>query len=76
MRAKHSRLNPCGGVRAAALALVLAVASLSATAQSYPAKPVRMIVPAAPGGVTDTLARLFGQRLTELWAQPLIVENR
>ncbi len=60
----------------AALALVLALASLSATAQSYPAKPVRMIVPAAPGGVTDTLARLFGHRLTELWAQPLIVENR
>ena len=60
---------------AAALALGPAVCGTS-DAQSYPAKAVRMIVPFPPGGGTDYTARLIGQKLSELWAQPVVIENR
>ena len=43
---------------------------------SYPSKPIRVIVPFAPGGSNDIMARLIGQKLTALWAQPVIIENR
>ena len=58
--------------------LVLAAAlSLSlAHAQPYPAKPIRIIVPYAPGGTSDILARQIGPKLTEAWGQPVIVENK
>jgi tripartite-type tricarboxylate transporter receptor subunit TctC len=45
-------------------------------AQVYPTKPVRMLVPFPPGGGTDYIARMVGQKLTETWGQQLIVENR
>jgi tripartite-type tricarboxylate transporter receptor subunit TctC len=47
-----------------------------APAQNYPTKPITIIVPAAPGGVTDALARRMGLRLTEAWGQQVIVENK
>ena len=47
-----------------------------AGAQSYPAKPVRIIVPWAPGGSTDVLARLIGIKMSENWGQPAVVENK
>lgn len=59
--------------------VVLACAALFATvasAQTYPAKSVRMIVPYTPGGAPDVLARLLGQRLTESMGQQFVVENR
>lgn len=47
-----------------------------ASAQVFPAKPLRIIVPYSPGGTTDLLARVIGQHLTEKWGQSVIVENR
>ena len=47
-----------------------------ATAQSFPDRPLRLIVPYPPGGNTDILARAVGQRLTESWGKPVIVDNR
>ena len=52
------------------------VVNTQSVAQNFPAKPVRMIVPLAPGGSTDILARLIGAKLTELWSQNVIVENK
>jgi tripartite-type tricarboxylate transporter receptor subunit TctC len=60
----------------AAVALALAAFAAGAIAQGYPAKPVRIINPFAPGGATDQLARLMAQKLTELWGQSVVVENR
>src|SRR5258705_136737 len=47
-----------------------------AFAQSYPARPVRMVVPFAAGGAVDTVARALGQKLMETWKQPMLVDNR
>jgi len=53
-----------------------ATATLPAMAQTYPAKPIRFIVPFAPSGGTDLLARAIGVRLTDVLGQPVVVDNR
>jgi tripartite-type tricarboxylate transporter receptor subunit TctC len=63
------------------LRFLLALGSLSvwaaaADAQTYPTKPITIIVPAAPGGVTDALGRALAQRFTEAWGQQALVENK
>ena len=50
--------------------------AVPAAAQSYPSKTITIVVPASPGGVTDTLARQLAQRFTEKWGQQAVVENR
>jgi len=59
------------------LALIFAALfSIGAQAQSWPQKPVRFIVPFAPGGATDIAARMLGEKLTQLWGQSVVIENR
>jgi len=59
------------------LAFVCAVLlSFGAGAQQWPQKPVRFIVPFPPGGATDISARLLGEKLSQIWAQQVIIENR
>src|SRR3954467_15318667 len=63
-------------LRLSASIAALPAVSRAAESQVYPARPVRVIVPVAPGGSTDILARLLGQLLSERLGQPFIVENR
>ena len=63
-------------VSRAALLLTALLAAGDCAAQDYPSRPVRMVVPFAPGGSTDVLARIVGQKLTERSGQPVIIENR
>jgi tripartite-type tricarboxylate transporter receptor subunit TctC len=55
---------------------ILAMFAASGFAQQFPSKPVRIIVPQAPGGATDVYARLMGQKLSAKWGEPVVVENR
>ena len=63
-------------------ALVVALAALGCavagaqTASAYPVKPIKIVVPFPPGGTTDVLARMLGQRMTAAWGQPVVVENK
>ncbi|HEV2041280.1 MAG TPA: tripartite tricarboxylate transporter substrate-binding protein, partial [Casimicrobiaceae bacterium] len=47
-----------------------------ATAQAYPTKPIRLVVPFPAGGSLDVVARAIGQKLTEAWGQPVVIDNR
>jgi len=55
---------------------VVLLAPLVSKAQSWPLKPVRVIVPFAPGGASDLMPRLVGEKLAALWGQPVVIENR
>ena len=56
--------------------LVLATAALVASAQDFPVKPIRLIVPFGPGGTTDILSRVIGERLGERFGQQVLIDNR
>ena len=58
------------------LFLISAVMATPVAAQTYPAKQIRVIVPFAAGGPTDTVSRAIGQKLTEAWSQPVVIDNR
>ena len=59
-----------------AAALVAAIAAACAIAQDYPVKTIRLIVPFGPGGTTDILARVIGDRLNDRWGQQVVIDNR
>ena len=66
-------------MRITVLLYIVSLTGLSAPgaqAQSYPAKPIRFVVPVVAGGSNDILGRLIGDRLRERWGQPVVVENR
>ena len=60
----------------ALLAAAWALAAMPALAQRFPDKPLRIVVPFPPGGFNDTLGRIVGQKLSEAWGQPAVVDNR
>src|SRR5665647_1203371 len=59
-----------------AVGVLMAFPGSAAAQQVYPSKPIRFIVPFPPGGSTDPVARLIGQKLTESWGQQVIADNR
>jgi tripartite-type tricarboxylate transporter receptor subunit TctC len=66
-------------IQRALLVLAAAFASIgfsNAFAQAYPAKPVRMVLPSAAGGGTDILGRILASKLSEMWGQPVIADNK
>jgi len=58
------------------LGVALLISAASALAQSYPAKPIKIVVPFPAGGIADLYGRLIGARLTDAWGQPIVIENR
>ena len=70
------RMNGQAGIGATAVVAALLVSMVSSAAQSWPQRPVRMMVPIVPGSSPDVAARVFGERLAERWGKAVIVENR
>ena len=64
------------GLRVSSFAVLFVLAGGAIPQQDYPNKPIRFIVPYAPGGSTTYTSRLVGQRLTEVWGQQVIIDNR
>jgi tripartite-type tricarboxylate transporter receptor subunit TctC len=58
------------------LTVLLCLTSVAAAAQTFPTRPVRIIVPYAAGGAVDTVARAVGGKLSDTWGQPVVIENR
>ena len=67
-------MRPC--ITVTMLIAVLAVCADRVLGQTYPTKPIRVIVPFAPGGPTDVVGRLLGIRLNEAWGQQIVIDNR
>lgn len=70
------RLLVARGVRQAPLFIALLGLSLGAYAQSWPAKPIKIIIPFAAGGVTDVVVRTIAPKLSEALGQPIVIDNR
>ena len=68
--------NGVGVIRRLAIGLAMLAACFAAEAQSYPSKAVRFLVPFAPAGPSDIVARVLSQKLSASWGEPVVVENR
>lgn len=73
-RSRRALLRHTAGVAALGAGLPLRALAQAASAQGWPSKPVRIIVPNVPGGALDILARLLESELTKIWKQPIVVE--
>ncbi len=62
--------------RRSALALAATLAAAPVRAQAWPTRPVRLVVPFPPGGPADAIGRILGERLAEIWGQPVVIDNR
>ncbi|SOY48260.1 Bug family tripartite tricarboxylate transporter substrate binding protein [Cupriavidus taiwanensis] len=71
-----SRRNFQRRLGAVLLSATLPLAAAPALAETYPSKPIRLVVPFPPGGPTDTAARIIGQKMSETLKQPVVVDNR
>jgi tripartite-type tricarboxylate transporter receptor subunit TctC len=58
------------------LALAVFMTGIAAAAQEFPQKSIRFVVPFPPGGATDALARILGEKMTDAWKQPVVIDNR
>ena len=76
MNIRHTVTRMARWTGAAAAVALGAVLAGNAMAQSYPNKPVKLIVPFAPGGFTDVVARILGLKLSAAMGQPFVIENK
>ena len=76
MTKKHSTMPHSVSVLIAAAAVIPALAAAAAAEQPYPVKPIRMMTASTIGSGPDVIARLLGTRLTELWGQQVVIDNR
>src|SRR5579862_6645113 len=70
---KRTSMKPSHGLLAA---LLLLLSAASAGAEDYPSRQIRLIVPFPAGGPSDIIARVLGQRMSEITKQPVIIDNR
>src|SRR5436305_974873 len=70
------RASFTAAARGFAVLLALLAAGVGASAQTYPVRPVRMVLAFSAGGTIDALGRILAQQLSELWGQSVLVDNR